>query len=394
MYKNSKGKQINVAIGVIHYNDQYLLGFRNGQQHQGNRYEFVGGKIEPHERPDQALIREVKEEVGLIIDSTNVINQLGVLNHTYVEQKVDHITWVKKVCLHVFRVTLSQQQYQQLIIKNEGCEGQTLKWVSLKSLVEGQYKLPDANKSILEWLKLPNTIVITYDLLLNALNVFDNDVDKTNDALAIFEGYQSLNDTDILTQWLVFHSEKLPHKGCVYVRLKRATMEQQRHAIIALIEKRPDLQLIINKDAAAVISEKMAAHGMGLPKQIIAQHLTHNQLTTLVKDKKTLSQFDSQQLNLPIVVSCHDVESIQQANTLAQQRIEEALSPVVGAFISPIAVTQSHPNHKPLGYEKFAKLAEAMHVPVIGLGGLEPSNLITVRQHGGDKVAGIRHFMT
>ncbi|MGP4848840.1 NUDIX domain-containing protein, partial [Marinobacter sp. 1Y8] len=50
---------VNVAVAVIHYKDQYLLGFRDATQHQGNRYEFVGGKIEANESAAQALIREV-----------------------------------------------------------------------------------------------------------------------------------------------------------------------------------------------------------------------------------------------------------------------------------------------------------------------------------------------
>ncbi|MFP3355172.1 hypothetical protein R0K04_27895, partial [Pseudoalteromonas sp. SIMBA_153] len=40
--KTNKPSIVNVAIAVIHYKDQYLLGFRDVTQHQGNRYEFVG----------------------------------------------------------------------------------------------------------------------------------------------------------------------------------------------------------------------------------------------------------------------------------------------------------------------------------------------------------------
>ena len=50
---------VNVAVAVIHYKDSYLLGFRDVAQHQGNRYEFVGGKIETNESTEQALTREV-----------------------------------------------------------------------------------------------------------------------------------------------------------------------------------------------------------------------------------------------------------------------------------------------------------------------------------------------
>lgn len=66
-------KVVNVAVAVIHFNKQYLLGFRQASQHQGNRYEFVGGKIEPNETPAQGLIREVHEEIGLDIAQNTAV---------------------------------------------------------------------------------------------------------------------------------------------------------------------------------------------------------------------------------------------------------------------------------------------------------------------------------
>ena len=45
---------VNVAVAVIYHENQYLLGFRDASQHQGNRYEFVGGKIEDDETAKQA----------------------------------------------------------------------------------------------------------------------------------------------------------------------------------------------------------------------------------------------------------------------------------------------------------------------------------------------------
>ena len=41
---------VNVAVAVIYHDNHYLLGFRDASQHQGNRYEFVGGKIESEKR--------------------------------------------------------------------------------------------------------------------------------------------------------------------------------------------------------------------------------------------------------------------------------------------------------------------------------------------------------
>src|SRR5690606_41672740 len=93
---------VNVAVAVIYYEHQYLLGFRDGSLHQGNRYEFVGGKIDGHETDKQALIREVAEETGIDIAS-NIADKLGRLHHDYGD---------KQVCIHVYIVAQSAQHYE------------------------------------------------------------------------------------------------------------------------------------------------------------------------------------------------------------------------------------------------------------------------------------------
>ena len=133
---------VNVAVAVIHYQDQYLLGFRNSAQHQGNRYEFVGGKIDTDETATAALIREVSEETGINI-SNNVIVKLGRLHHNYGD---------KTVCLQVYKVVLSAKQYEQHRHDDYGLEGQALIWAHKTKLLANHYPLPAANQTILRWL--------------------------------------------------------------------------------------------------------------------------------------------------------------------------------------------------------------------------------------------------
>ena len=54
---------IHVAIAILLHQDQVLVGWREATQHQGNKYEFPGGKVEPGETPQQALVREIMEEL-------------------------------------------------------------------------------------------------------------------------------------------------------------------------------------------------------------------------------------------------------------------------------------------------------------------------------------------
>ena len=142
---SAKTDVVDVAVAVIHYRNEYLLGFRQAQQHQGARYEFIGGKVERCELPLQALIREVAEEVGVSID-TALINPMGQITHCYQQDQQNS----KTVRLHVYRVGLTDVQFQYLQHKRQGEEGQPLCWVTHHALISGEYLLPEANKTILD----------------------------------------------------------------------------------------------------------------------------------------------------------------------------------------------------------------------------------------------------
>lgn len=365
--------KINVAVAVIQFGEQYLLGFRNAKQHQGNRYEFVGGKIEANESAKQALIREVFEEVGLDIANHSVINPLGVLRHHYVDTEVPSKS--KRVCLHVFRVTLSEQQFKQFAHKKEGCESQQLQWVSQEDLIDSKYPLPDANKTILQWLKLPSTIVITQEV---------GSVAAVKESTCC--NYQSAVKDQSSQQWLHYYQQKLPHQACVYVRLKQSSLSQRKDQVLALMAIRPDIKLIIDYELANYLYDpnNMAINNTAIADQIIAQHLT--QQACADTDIKLLSA-------LPLTVSAHSSASIQQVNKLAQYRLNHDLSPVVGVFVSPVQVTNTHPEATALGWEEFSILAEDSEVPVIALGGIAPEDIGRVRHYQGDKVAGISKFL-
>ena len=62
---------IEVVGGIIRCGDKYLLGKRPLGKSQGGHWEFIGGKIEPGETPEQALARECREEIALgIVNET------------------------------------------------------------------------------------------------------------------------------------------------------------------------------------------------------------------------------------------------------------------------------------------------------------------------------------
>lgn len=357
--QTDKPSIVNVAVAVIHYKDQYLLGFRDSTQHQGNRYEFVGGKIEANESAAQALIREVAEETGILLED-NTIVKLGRLHHDYGD---------KQVSLQVYKIELIAEQYEQHKHREQGLEGQALTWVSKSQLLAGAYHLPAANKTILEWLKLPLKIAITYPL-------------------AHFGTY-----TDAAAAWLQYHQENLVSESWVYIRLKDAN---SKHLTEQLITSRPDILAILpnDKEQPLDIEGSLTANKTEIGQRVVAKHLTHSTLMQCFnKDGNPTALTQSLSKDHPLIVSCHDIASITAANQLASMRIQNALPPVIGAFVSPVLATQTHPDDTPLGWEAWSELAELADIPVIGLGGLEPAMLNQALQYGGISVAGIRQFI-
>ena len=57
-------KKIQVVAAMIEREDGRVLAvLRSAKKKIGNRWEFPGGKVEPGETPQQALVREIMEEL-------------------------------------------------------------------------------------------------------------------------------------------------------------------------------------------------------------------------------------------------------------------------------------------------------------------------------------------
>jgi len=74
-----------VAAGVLVENQRVLLTQRKKGSHLAGAWEFPGGKVEAGEDPRDALVRELKEEIG--IDVT-VSDPVEVTFHAYPEKSV------------------------------------------------------------------------------------------------------------------------------------------------------------------------------------------------------------------------------------------------------------------------------------------------------------------
>ena len=60
-------KSTNVVAAIIKQDNQYLIVQRNRNKHLGLKWEFPGGKVHENETFSEALLREIKEELNIII---------------------------------------------------------------------------------------------------------------------------------------------------------------------------------------------------------------------------------------------------------------------------------------------------------------------------------------
>ena len=132
---------VHVAVAaIVNDNDEVCISLRHEDAHQGGLWEFPGGKIEATESDEQALVREVKEELNLTVSA---LRPLITISHQYPD---------KLVCLHVYKV----DEYQG---HASGAEGQPVRWVAISALAD--YAFPAANSPIIKALQLPDRYLIT-----------------------------------------------------------------------------------------------------------------------------------------------------------------------------------------------------------------------------------------
>lgn len=69
-----------VTAAILRKGNRILITQRLPGGNHGGRWEFPGGKLEPGESPQQALRREIMEELGLAIEVNGIFE---VVHHSY-----------------------------------------------------------------------------------------------------------------------------------------------------------------------------------------------------------------------------------------------------------------------------------------------------------------------
>jgi 8-oxo-dGTP diphosphatase len=114
------------AVALIDVDGRVLLAQRPAGKSLAGLWEFPGGKVDPGETPEIALIRELQEELG--IDTwASCLAPLTFASHTYED----------------FHLLMPLYACRKWNGTPQGREGQTLKWVRANDLA--QYPMPPAD---------------------------------------------------------------------------------------------------------------------------------------------------------------------------------------------------------------------------------------------------------
>ena len=114
-------KTIEVVAAVIKKDDLFL-GTQRGYGDFKGMWEFPGGKIEPNESKEDALVREIKEEMNSDI---NVDEYLCTVEYDYPEF---HLT------MHTYLCSLKDENIELLHHNAEELEHDNVKWLDVNNL--------------------------------------------------------------------------------------------------------------------------------------------------------------------------------------------------------------------------------------------------------------------
>lgn len=121
------------ACALIDADGRVLLAQRPPGKTLAGLWEFPGGKVEPGETPEETLIRELREEIG-IETKVACLAPLTFASHTY---ETFHLLMPLYVC----------RRYEGMPMP---LEGQVLKWVRPRNLRD--YPMPPADEPLIPFL--------------------------------------------------------------------------------------------------------------------------------------------------------------------------------------------------------------------------------------------------
>ena len=123
-----------VACALVDTDGRILLAQRPEGKSMAGLWEFPGGKVEPGETPEETVIRELHEELG-IVTRVACLAPLTFASHAYDD-------------FHLLMPLFICRRFEGI---PQGREGQALKWVRAKALRD--YPMPAADEPLIPFLQ-------------------------------------------------------------------------------------------------------------------------------------------------------------------------------------------------------------------------------------------------
>jgi 8-oxo-dGTP diphosphatase len=118
------------AVALVDADGRVLLAQRPHGKEMAGLWEFPGGKVESGERPEETLIRELAEELGIAVQEA-CLAPLTFASHAY---ERFHLLMPLYIC----------RRWDGFV---QSREGQTLKWVRPRQLRD--YPMPPADEPLI-----------------------------------------------------------------------------------------------------------------------------------------------------------------------------------------------------------------------------------------------------
>ena len=123
-----------VAVALIDADGRVLIAQRPEGKQWAGLWEFPGGKVDPGERPEQALIRELKEELGIDVQES-CLAPFVFASHAY---ETFHLLMPLYLC----------RRWSGQVVRKEHA---ALKWVRPNQFSD--YPMPPADEPLVAWLR-------------------------------------------------------------------------------------------------------------------------------------------------------------------------------------------------------------------------------------------------
>lgn len=331
---------LNVAAGlIIKPNKTILIAQRPTDKAWSGWWELPGGKIEPSESPYQALIRELKEELDIQV--TNAVPWVNY-KHEYPRTIVN---------LHFFRVYEWQGEAT-------GVENQALQWHEINNILHnaetspGQLladKLLPASLTPLRWLQIPNRYLISN---INSVDNFDFFMEKLKKSL---------------------------ENGVKLIQFREPNLVNTISDNQLLSMFKQVLSLCHKHNASCLIN---SCHLRSWWPMADGIHFRADDASNINFEAIHQSRLPgSKRGNYYVAMSTHNMEQI---NTALEINADFAV-------LGHVLETPSHPNQKPLGWDKFNQIRSNAQIPIFAIGGQSEHTFNTAIENGAHGIATMRN---